>query len=608
MLKAVKVSLAFMTPQERAKWYTLTGLRAMLSILDLVGILAIGFVVTSTAIFLTQGSSPNRVLDLAGVQIPAVNAQTLPWVAGSVLVLFIAKAILSVHLLRKAAHFVAKIEARAARTIAEIALGRDLGSARERSREDVMFAVQAGSPAAFNILLNAANTFITEATLFVLICIGFFLVNPAATVAAILYFGLVAVLIQFFLGSLMTQAGEIAAKSTVEANTAISDLISVFRELVVARKQHKYINGIYEARLAAADSAANIYFLNGMPRYIIEASLLIGITLFVLAQSLTGDIVAAAGTLGVFLSGGFRLTASLLPLQSALLTIKSFSPAAESAHKVLETSIAGAVGMKNNFSSPVTQKHSNHANPCSVVFDSVTFRYSDASVDALSKVSFRITPGSQVGLIGNSGAGKSTVADLMCGVLVPTSGSIRLGERDSDFTRLGSSFTVGYVPQRPGMVSGSIAENVALGEDAREIDNERVRAALQSANLQALVSSLPQGIDTQLGKLQDGLSGGQIQRIGLARALYLQPSLLVMDEATSALDAESEAEIRNALDAMKGKVTLVIIAHRLNTIQHVDEVFYLERGKIKDSGKFQELVSRNPSIAKTVSLMRVEES
>jgi ATP-binding cassette subfamily C protein len=158
------------------------------------------------------------------------------------------------------------------------------------------------------------------------------------------------------------------------------------------------------------------------------------------------------------------------------------------------------------------------------------------------------------------------------------------------------------------MVSGSIAENVALGEDAREIDNERVRAALQSANLQALVSSLPQGIDTQLGKLQDGLSGGQIQRIGLARALYLQPSLLVMDEATSALDAESEAVIRNALDAMKGKVTLVIIAHRLNTIQHVDEVFYLERGKIKDSGKFQELVSRNPSIAKTVSLMRVEES
>ena len=130
-----------MTTEERSKWYFLTGLRALLSLLDLVGILAIGFVVTSTAIFLTEGSNPNRVLDVAGLQIPAVNAQTLPWVAGLVLALFLFKALFSILLLRKAAYFVAKIEARAARTIAEIALGGDLGSARERSREDVMFAV-----------------------------------------------------------------------------------------------------------------------------------------------------------------------------------------------------------------------------------------------------------------------------------------------------------------------------------------------------------------------------------------------------------------------------------------------------------------------------------
>jgi ATP-binding cassette subfamily C protein len=157
------------------------------------------------------------------------------------------------------------------------------------------------------------------------------------------------------------------------------------------------------------------------------------------------------------------------------------------------------------------------------------------------------------------------------------------------------------------MVSGTIAENVALGESPIEINRESVMAALDAANLTEIISNLPEGIDTPLGKLQDGLSGGQMQRIGLARALYIQPSLLVMDEATSALDAQSEGEIRKALDAMKGKVTLVIIAHRLNTIQHVDEVFYLEQGQVKDSGKFQELVSRNPSIARTVSLMKVEQ-
>jgi ATP-binding cassette subfamily C protein len=597
-----------MSPKERSNWYFLTGLRALLSLLDLIGILAIGFVVTSTAIFLTEGSNPDRVLDVAGLQISAVNAQTLPWVAGLVLALFLLKALFSILLLRKAAYFVAKIEARAARTIAEIALGGDLGSARERSREDVMFAVQAGSPAAFNIILNAANTFLTEGTLFALICVGFFLVNPAATFAAILYFGLVAVLIQFFLGSLMTRAGEISSKSTVDANTAISDLISVFRELLVARKQHKYIDGIYGARLAAAESSANTYFLNGMPRYIIEASLLVGVTLFVLAQALTGDIVSAAGTLGVFLTGGFRLTASLLPLQSALLTIKAFTPAAKSAHTVLAESKAGRTKANNDLEAYELEENKAKARPASVVFENVSFKYADATTDALSGVSFEIQPGSQVGLIGPSGAGKSTIADLMCGVLAPTSGIIRINTDNSHGVEAHTNVTVGYVPQRPGMVSGTIAENVALGETHNEINREAVKAALDAANLTETINGLSEGIDTQLGKLQDGLSGGQMQRIGLARALYLKPGLLVMDEATSALDAKSEGEIRKALDAMKGKVTLVIIAHRLNTIQHVDEVFYLEQGRISDSGEFQDLVSRNPSLARTVSLMKVDEA
>lgn len=595
-----------MTPKERSKWYILTGLRALLSLLDLVGILAIGFVVTSTAIFLTQGSSPNRVLDIAGLQIPAVNAQTLPLVAGSVLGLFLVKALFSILLLRQAAHFVAKIEARAARTISEIALGGDLGSARERSREDVMFAVQAGSPAAFNILLNAANTFLTEATLFVLICAGFFLVNPAATIGAIAYFGLLAVLIQLFLGSLMTRAGEISAKSTVEANTAISDLISVFRELVVVGKQHKYIDGIYRARLAAADSAANTYFLNGMPRYIIEAALLVGVTLFVLIQSLAGDIVSAAGTIGVFLSGGFRLTASLLPLQSALLTIKSFTPAATSAHRILEVSVKRKSYQAEVTDLPASGSSIEVKEAIGVVFDRVSYKYSDAESQAINEVSFEVKPGSQVGLIGPSGAGKSTIADLMCGVLFPTSGKIQLGGQTLSADRTLTRTNVGYVPQSPGMVSGTIAENVALGETGSQIDRKRVEKSLQDANLKELILSLPDGIDTNLGKLQDGLSGGQLQRIGLARALYTQPGLLVLDEATSALDAESEEEIRKALEVMRGKLTVVIIAHRLNTIQHMDQVVLIEDGRVKDSGKFKELAARNPSLAKTINLMRVD--
>jgi hypothetical protein len=231
MLKAVRASLAFMTPKERSKWFFLTGLRALLSLLDLAGILAIGFVVTSTAIFLTTGSDPNRVLEFAGLQIPAVTAQTLPWVSAGVLVLFLSKALFSVILTKKAAFFVATVEARSAKTIAEISFGGDLGDARRRSREEMMYAIQGGSPSAFNVLLNAVNTFATEAMLFVVIILGFLFVDPLATLAAVLYFGFIAFLIQYFVGSKMTKAAQVATEGSIKANTAISDLLSVFREL-----------------------------------------------------------------------------------------------------------------------------------------------------------------------------------------------------------------------------------------------------------------------------------------------------------------------------------------------------------------------------------------
>jgi ATP-binding cassette, subfamily B, bacterial PglK len=612
MLKAIKASLAFMTTKERSKWYFLTGLRAILSLFDLAGILAIGFVVTSTAIFLTAGSDPNRVLEFAGLKIPAVNAQTLPWVSAAVLTTFLVKALFSVILTKKAAFFVATVEARSAKTIAEIAFGGDLGDARKRSREEMMYAIQGGSPAAFNSLLNAVNSLATEAVLFVIICIGFLFVDPLATLAAVVYFGLIAFVMQYFVGSLMTKAGQIAAQGAVAANTAISDLLSVFRELLVLGKREKYIEGIYRARAAAADSAANQYFLSGMPRYIIEAALLVGVALFVLAQALAGDIVKSAATIGVFLSGGFRLTAALLPLQNALLTINSVIPSARTAHEILELTSGrevqpGRVNSPSRATSGLTDGRSSNA-PIGVEFRDVSFLYPDGDKPALRNVSFAVEPGTQVALMGPSGAGKSTIADLLCAVLTPTTGTIVRTDSSHGTDGPARLGRVSYVPQRPGLVSGTILDNVALAVNDDDVSREQAQEALQLANLNDLIDHLPQGLDTPLGKLQDGLSGGQIQRLGLARALYSRPGLLVMDEATSTLDAESEAEIQKALDSMRGKVTVVLIAHRLNTIQHADKVILVEDGKVKDFGTLKELISRNPSVERVVDLMRVEKN
>jgi ATP-binding cassette subfamily C protein len=249
-----------------------------------------------------------------------------------------------------------------------------------------------------------------------------------------------------------------------------------------------------------------------------------------------------------------------------------------------------------------------NSGPIGVEFRAVSFSYPDSGQPAVNEVSFTVEPGAQVALMGPSGAGKSTIADLLCLVLTPISGSIsRINPSETSQNPKDFRGRVSYVPQKPGLVSGTIAQNVALAVDNNKVDRSAVEEAMRLAHLSELLLELPEGIDTPLGKLQDGLSGGQMQRLGLARALYSRPGLLVMDEATSALDAESEAEIQKALDEMRGRVTVVLIAHRLNTIQHADKVFLIQDGRLKDSGTFRDLVSRNPEVERQVNLMKVQE-
>jgi ATP-binding cassette subfamily C protein len=490
--------------------------------------------------------------------------------------------------------------------IAKITLGRDLVRARENSRDEVLFAMQVGAPSAISGVLNQLGTIIAEGSLFLIVVLGFLVIDPWITLAAIGYFVIIAYLIQFFVGTLMKRAGESVASGTVGASSSLNDLISVFRESSVLRNRSYYLKRILEFRSKASRGAASQYFLSGMPRYILESALLIGVGAFVVLQSLSSDLVASAATIGIFLSGGFRLTAAMLPLQSALLTMKALLPAAGTAHEILalRTGDETTPRVENPLSHTSVRIDSPAARGIGVSVRGVTYGYPGRGELVLEDLSMEIPAGSQVAIIGPSGAGKSTIADIICGLITPNKGSVELsfpGSRSQSDIQP----TVSYVPQKPGLVAGTIAQNVALGIDEKLIDRELVSECLERSHLSDIVGALPNGIDSDLGKLQDNLSGGQAQRLGLARALYTFPGLLVMDEATSALDGESESEIAKVLESLRGSVTVVLIAHRLNTVQHANNVFLLQNGRIVDEGSFLDLVKRNPSMQKLVAHTQV---
>jgi ATP-binding cassette subfamily C protein len=594
-----------MTGFEKVVWFSLLGLRSALTFLDIAAIAAIGYLATSVATLISGAGEVGESYQVAGIILPNVTAQTIPLVAAMILTLFISKTLLTIAITGWIAFFIAKIEARASKLISEIYFGGNLSDSRKYSLEEMMYAVTGGTANAFNVLLNGFSTIISEGILFVVIVIsGFLFVDATATLAAVLYFGLVAVLIQFLVGSVTLRSQEKNYKSSIILTTAVSNILSVFRELSVSGEKRKFLRDISESKISATNAAAKTLFLASLPRHIIEVALLLGAAAFFLYQVSLGDIATSIGTIGIFLAGSFRLTTALSPIQAGFLSIQAALPAAKIAQDIL----TGLPELQERQSAIRNDGEETLGpnRPIGAVFENVTFSYPDSKYPALVDINLVIEPGSQTALMGPSGAGKSTIADMLCLLIRPTSGRVF---QITNFSNLEAAVggRVSYVPQKPGMISGTILENVALGIDTEDVDRDGVLATLQAVHLGPLIQDLPLGIDTHLGKLKDSLSGGQMQRLGLARALYRNPNLLVMDEATSALDAESEAEIQKTLEEMRGNVTVVVIAHRLNTIQHADKVVLLEEGRVQDSGTFRELIARNLSVEKAVDLMRIDE-
>jgi ABC-type bacteriocin/lantibiotic exporter with double-glycine peptidase domain len=233
--------------------------------------------------------------------------------------------------------------------------------------------------------------------------------------------------------------------------------------------------------------------------------------------------------------------------------------------------------------------------------ESVTFTYPGSSQPALDRISTRFATAEMAAVVGASGSGKSTLVDVLLGLLTPDAGCVRvdgvpMGEARERWRRL-----VGYVPQDSFLMPRSIRSNVALGIRRELVDDEKVWAALRRASLAAVVKRLPGDLDFRLGDAGSGLSGGQRQRLGIARALYDDPRVLILDEATSSLDVETEAEITSTLAGLEG-LTKIVVAHRLSTVRHADQVIFLRNGRVEATGKFDEVRRVVPDFARQVRL------
>lgn len=601
MIPTIKKTLSFLSRRQRVIFFSLVAAKAVSSFLDVAGIALIALITGLAA----SNLNPGEPLQIMGFALPTVSTDTLLLLVIGVLAIFAFKAAIAISLGKIIAVFLARIDSQKATEIASFLFSGNLSELKRFSKGDILWATMGSTSAAFSGLLTNISVFISEGTLLILIAVAFFIADPIASIFVIVYFAGIVFMIQGIVGKATKRAGIDLSEGSAHSMVVMDDTIEAYREITIANKKLFFINKFSRARYRMASSVATSSFLTGMPRYIVETSLMLGVVIFVGFQFFTGQLATGLITVGVFLTGGVRIMAALLPLQNAMVGTKIQVEQSHLALQILgEAREEGISGEKKSLNLDYGNNYEDQPDAAlDVILKNVSFTYPDALTPALENVSLHIKPGQHVAFIGPSGAGKTTLVDLILGFIEPSSGYLSVGDETVNHHQLIERGLVSYVPQNPGIVSGTIAENVALGVDLDKIDIDQVKKALDAAQLTDFINTLPDGVFNSVGNQSDSLSGGQKQRLGLARALFTNPKLIVLDEATSALDAGSEALVSESITGLGEDVTVIVIAHRLSTVQHSDIVFVVDGGRIVASGTFAHLRETVPMVAEYVKLM-----
>jgi len=586
---------------DRMRLVAITTLQVTFSLLDLAGVAAIGMVGALTIRGVGSqkpGDRVSAVLGYLNLENQSLQKQVAILAIGATF-LFLLRTALSIFFTRKTLRFLSRKGAILTTHLFSKSLRRPFLDLQAKSQQETLYALTNGVSIISVGVLGVLVTAIADAALLFILFVGMVFVDAIAAFFVLFVFGSLGIVMYLTSHKRVQDLGALDYQLTIQSNQKVLEALSAYREILVRNTRMYYTNQIENLRIKLADAMAELSFIPFISKYVLESAVIFGGVAIAGFQFLVNDASKAVATLAIFIAAGTRIAPAVLRVQQGTIQIKR--------------NLAAAIPSLNLIDelrdTPRLEKSESEFNvdhqgfESSISIQNCNFGYPGSAELALENVSLNIRKGEMVVFVGSSGAGKSTIVDLLLGVLEPETGTVTISGLSPRAAFEKWPGAVAYVPQDVIIFDGTIRQNIALGFDPSTIPESALLNALRKAQLLDYVSSLPLGLDSQVGDRGTKMSGGQRQRLGIARALLTQPLLIVLDEATSALDGETESYIAEEVQSLKGDVSVVMIAHRLSSIRDADRVIYLREGRIECTGTFEEVRASVPDFDRQANLM-----
>lgn len=601
ILNTVKYSFNLLDQRSRKKIVGVFLIQSSLSMLDLLGVGLMG-VLGAVAVRGIQSEQSSgkaaQVLQLMGIAELDFQNQVvfLACLACSALVL---RTLLSIYFGRRILYFLSRKSGEISAKVVNALLKKPLVDIQAFSTQQTIYSVTSGVNALTLGLLGTTLALLTDFVLLLFIFLGLLFVDPIMAISTLFLFGLISTVLYGLLHNRAQKLGTMETQFSISSNETIIEVLSSYRESFVRSRIGFYARQIEKQRLSLSDVTAEMAFMPNISKYVLEVSVVVGALIIGALQFFVQDAMHAISTLLVFLAAGTRVAPAVLRTQQGAIQIRSSMGASAPTIDLLKTLDINEI-INQHWNTP----DFNYAgfNPEICIYQA-SYNYPNSLEEALIEISLEIGAGSVAAIVGSSGAGKTSLVDLILGILTPREGTVSISGLAPKAAINQWPGAIGYVPQDVYIANTTIRRNIALGFDGDVQNDAHLWKCLEVAQLAEVVESLPEKLDTEVGENGSKLSGGQRQRLGIARALYTNPKLLILDESTSALDGKTELDLSDAIAALKGNATVILIAHRLSSIRQADKVILLDRGRVFCSGTFEEVRRMNPDFDQQANLL-----